>query len=446
MEVNEATDHYRSHFARCETELVHNGESWTRPLREAAFSRFAELGFPSTRDEEWKYTNIGPILRIPFAPAASEVSGWTCDRLASVAFGDLERNRIVFLNGYHSDQFSALHSLPRGVKVGSLALALRAEAGLVQDYLGHHASYRDHTFVALNTALMRDGAFVYVPKGVVVEEPIHLLFVARAGSEAAVSHPRSLIVVGDGGQVTLLESYVGLEGGIYFTNAVTEMVLGENAVVEHCKLQWESLAGYHIAMLQASVRRSSNFLSHSIALGGSLTRNEVNVVLDGEGGECTLNGLYMAEGQQHMDNHTRIDHVKPHCTSREYYKGILDGQSRGVFNGKIYVHRNAEKTDAKQTNKNLLLSKNAWVDTKPQLEIYNNDVKCTHGSAIGQIDQDALFYLRSRGLDREAAQGLLTYAFASEVIRGIRVESVRAWLDNLLVSRPRKGSPTRETL
>jgi Fe-S cluster assembly protein SufD len=261
-----------------------------------------------------------------------------------------------------------------------------------------------------------------------------------AGKEATVCHPRNLIVIGRGGQATIVENYLGVEGELYFTNAVTEIVVGENGVGEHYKVQREGGKAFHIATLQACLERNSNFSSHSISLGGALVRNEVNAVLDGEGGECTLNGLYMVGGGQHVDNHTRIDHVKAHCNSRELYKGVLDGKSRGVFSGKIYVHEGAEKTDAKQTNKNLLLSEDAVINTKPQLEIYADDVKCTHGTTIGQLDQEAIFYLRSRGIDLEAARGLLTYAFASEMIGRIKVEPVRAQLEHLLLARLQKDS------
>ncbi|MEK7341221.1 MAG: Fe-S cluster assembly protein SufD, partial [Candidatus Binatota bacterium] len=303
---------------------------------------------------------------------------------------------------------------------------------------------REHAFVALNTALMRDGAFVYVPAGEMVKEPIQLLFISVAGKEATVSHPRNLIVIGRGGQATVVESYCGVEEEIYFTNAVTEIVVGENGVGEHYKVQREGGKAFHIATLQARLERNSNFSSHSISLGGALVRNEVNAVLDGEGGECTLNGLYMVSGGQHVDNHTRIDHVKAHCNSRELYKGVLDGKSRGVFSGKIYVHEGAEKTDAKQTNNNLLLSQEALIDTKPQLEIYNNDVKCAHGSTIGQLDQDAIFYLRSRGISREDARNLLTYAFASDVISRIRIDPMRAQMDELLLAKFQKEPQTKD--
>ncbi|MBI3990068.1 MAG: Fe-S cluster assembly protein SufD, partial [candidate division NC10 bacterium] len=347
--------------------------------------------------------------------------------------------QLVFVNGHYSRELSSLRSLPEGVKVGSLAAILNADPGRVEPYLARYASFQEQAFVALNTAFMEDGAFIDIPPGKVMEGPIHLLFVSTASREPIVSHPRSLIIVGASSQVTIVESYVGLESGLYFTNGVSEIVAGENAVIDHYKLELESEQAFHMATMQALLDRSSNFTSHSVALGGALVRNELNAVLDGEGGECTLNGLYMVTGRRHVDNQTRIDHVRPHCISRELYKGILDGQSRGVFNGKIYVHKHAQKTDARQVNKNLLLSEDAVIDTKPQLEIYNNDVKCSHGSTIGQLDQDSLFYLRTRGMDLESARSLLTYAFTSEMISRIRVEPIRAQLEHLFTARLQNG-------
>jgi Fe-S cluster assembly protein SufD len=281
---------------------------------------------------------------------------------------------------------------------------------------------------------MQDGAYVYVPRGGVVEVPIHLVFISLPQGEATVSHPRNLLVLGDNAQASIIESYIGLGHDVYLTNAVTEVILGQNARAEHCKLQRESSSAFHIATLQVEQARSSSFVSHVMALGGALARHDINVVLNGEGAENTLNGLFMATDQQHIDNQTRIDHVMPHCTSREFYKGILAGKGRGVFNGKIVVHKDAQQTDARQTNKNLLLSQDASVDTKPQLEIFNNDVKCAHGSTIGRLDENSLFYLRTRGLGEEDARSLLTYAFASELVNRISLEPLRTKLNDLVLN------------
>jgi Fe-S cluster assembly protein SufD len=403
------------------------------------------MGFPTLEDEDWKYTSVAPIAKSEFRLAnGSRLPGLSVDQLQRITFGEMECSYLVFLNGTFLPEVSRLRPLPEGVRVGSLAQALQAEPGRVQPYLARHASYDRQSFVALNTAFLRDGAFVHVSRRKVVEEPIHLIFVTDGNGSATVSHPRNLILADEGSQVAVVESYVSLKESSYLTNAVTEVIASDGAVVEHCKLQRESERAYHVATVQAHLSRSARFASHSISLGGGLVRNDVNMVLDGEGIECVLNGLYLAQGSQHIDNHTFIDHAKPHCASREFYKGVLSGRSHGVFNGKILVRKDAQKTDAKQTNKNLLLSEEALVDTKPQLEIYADDVRCTHGATIGQLDEDALFYLRSRGLGHEDARSLLIHAFASDLIGRIPVKPVRTGLECLLMTRLPVGIEHRE--
>ncbi|MBI2088281.1 MAG: Fe-S cluster assembly protein SufD [Deltaproteobacteria bacterium] len=427
-------DHYLSIFERCDQRGA--GPAWVQPLRQDAISRFAVLGFPTTKDEEWKYTNVSPILQFPFRPAPPETEG-------SAAIAAVERataiglplHRLVFVNGHYAPRLSSVQGLRGRVRASSLRDAFAEAPDSLKAHLARYADHKTHAFVALNTAFMEEGAYLYVPKGAIVEEPVLFLFLSIGSAAAAVSYPRNLIVAGQGSQVTVVEAYLGSPGAVYLTNGVTEIAAGEDAVVDHYKLVEESDAAFHVATQQARLERSANFVSHLILLGGALVRNDVNAVLEGEGIECTLNGLFMATDRQHVDSHTRIDHVRPHGCSRELYKGILSGGARGVFNGKIYVHKSAPKTDAKQTNKNLLLSEEALVDTKPQLEIYNNDVKCTHGSTIGQLDQDALFYLRARGIGLAEARNLLTYAFASEIIRGIKVASIRDQLDRMVRTR-----------
>jgi Fe-S cluster assembly protein SufD len=308
----------------------------------------------------------------------------------------------------------------------------------VQQYLTRYAPYESNAFTALNTAFLQDGAFVSVPGGALLEIPVHILFVSTGMEAEFISSPRNLIVAERNSQVSIIESHVSLSDNVYFTNSVSEIVLGENAVVEYDKLQIESSRAYHIGSTHIQQERSSNFTSNAISLGGLLVRNNVSVVLDGEGAEATLNGLYLGTGVQHIDNHTTIDHAKPRCPSHELYKGILSGKSRGVFNGKIKVRKDAQKTDAKQTNKNLILSDEASVDTKPQLEIFANDVKCTHGATIGQLDEEAIFYLRSRGVDVDRARDLLIYAFASDVVDRIKVEPLRDLLHEMIHARLEK--------
>ena len=311
---------------------------------------------------------------------------------------------------------------------------LANDPGTVQPYLSQLAG-PNGAFTALNTAFFRDGFFLSIPPNAVVETPIHLLFLSTAPGEATMSHPRLLIVVGENSQVRLIESYGGPDGHLYLTNAVTEIVAGPHAVVDHYKLQRESLQGFHIGSMHIHGQRSSTCSSHSLALGGALVRNEVTTVLNGEGVDCTLNGLYLANGQRLVDNHTTIDHAKPHCSSHEVYKGILGGRSRAIFNGKIIVRPDAQKTDAKQTNKALLLSDDAQINTKPQLEIFANDVKCTHGAAVGQLDEDAIFYLRQRGLDSRQARDLLIQAFAGDILNRIKIEPLRAQLEKTLLAQ-----------
>ncbi|PWB79260.1 MAG: Fe-S cluster assembly protein SufD [Candidatus Methylomirabilota bacterium] len=448
LQVAEKVDSYRLEFERAEQDDARARPQWIHHIRTAAFDRFVELGFPTTRLEEWKYTNVAPIAKTPLRRAGQ---AWGTLPIESIEPFTLEKSacaQLVFVNGHYSPELSCFGKLPDGVVVSSLATVLTGNPASVEPYLARYAGYRDHAFVALNTAFMEDGAFISIPQDTILEAPIHLLFISvprcesavDTGGSGTVSYPRVLIVAGSHSQGQVIESYVGVSRGVYCTNAVTEIIGGENAAIDYYKVQRESEDAFHVATVQATVGRGGTFSSHAIDLGGVLVRNNLDVALDGEGAECALEGLYMAAGRQHVDNHTRIDHAQPHCSSRQLYKGILDGESRGVFNGKIVVRTAAEKTDARQVNKNLLLSEDAVIDSKPQLEIFNNDVKCTHGTTIGQHDQDAIFYLRSRGIDPAATRSLLTYAFASELLSRIKVGPIRAGLEALLLARLGNGS------
>jgi Fe-S cluster assembly protein SufD len=440
-------DTYRQDFDRLEAETAGRVPAWLPPLRRAAFSRFAELGFPHRRMEEWRFTIVTPIAETPFRLAGTERQGVTLESLAEFTFEGLTGSRLVFVNGHYAPELSEVGALPSGVKVGSLASALREDGAALETHLARYANFENQAFTALNTAFLADGAFVSIPRNAIVEQPIHLLFVSTALDGPTVSHPRTLIVAGENSQATVIESYAGLGEGVTFANAVTEIVAGENAVLDHYKVQRErSEQAYHIATMQVQLGRSSNVSSHSIALGGALVRNEANAVLGGEGGECTLNGLYLANGRRLVDNHTAIDHAMPHCASHELYKGILDDRAHGVFNGKIFVRQDAQKTDAKQTNQTLLLSEDAQINTKPQLEIFADDVKCTHGATVGQLDADAIFYLRSRGIGLEAARSILTYAFASDIIHRIKVEPVKEQLGQALFANLPQGRQAEEAL
>ena len=419
-------------FARFHAASESATPPWLTGLRREAFRRFEDMGFPTTRQEEWRFTNVERIAETEFTLA--EVPAPLSHETISPFVLDEDYLRLVFVNGHYVGDLSATGPTPRGAVVSSLSVALADHPALIDDHLGQLARDDDACFAALNSAFIRDGAFVHVARGVVVERPIHLLFIATDNSSPTVSHPRNLIIAQRDTQATIIESYIGLNDGVYLTNAVTEVFVAENAIVDHCKLQQESDDGYHVATTQVRQQRASRFSSHYFSLGGQLVRNEVNVTLDDEGCECKLNGLYVAAGDQHMDNRTRIDHAKPHCSSHELYKGILDERAKGVFNGKIYVHPDAQKTDAKQSNRVLLLSDDAVIDTKPQLEIYADDVKCTHGATVGQIDETALYYLRSRGISEDLARSLLVYAFANEIASALELEAVRDHVERFLLA------------
>jgi Fe-S cluster assembly protein SufD len=406
--------------------------SWLRNLRRKGIEHFVDAGFPTTRDEEWKFTSVASIAERYFAPAHDGHSDLTTEPVERWA-GALDGYRVVLVNSAYAPQFS-VGALPAGVHVSSLRSVLATNPAAVEPYLGRFAPPDRQAFTALNTGFLQDGAFVWIPPGTIIEQPISLLFVSASLEAASVSHPRVLIVAGDHSQARIVEGYTGPPGQEYFTNAVTEVVVGSGAVVDHYKVQRESQRACHIGSMYVHGTRDSIFSSHSIAFGGALVRNEVTAVLDGEGGDCTLNGLYLVDGRRLIDNHTTIDHAKPHCGSHEMYKGILSGHARAVFNGKIIVRPDAQKTDAKQTNKALLLSDDARINTKPQLEIFANDVKCTHGAAVGQLDEEAIFYLRARGLDRQQARDMLIHAFAGDVLNRIRIDGLKESLEEHLLS------------
>ena len=418
-----------------------------KQLRAAGAEQFARLGFPGLRQEAWRYTNVAPIAGGGFAPA-TETSSQAADAEAGALLAPYRFDggcHLAFVDGRFSAEHSQLAELPAGVVACSLAEALERMPEKVEAYLGRHARIDEHPFVALNGAFLSDGGFVYVPRGVLVERPIHLLFLAASPRVAA--YPRCLVVAAEGSQCTVVETYLSREHEEgTFTCPVTEVVLGPSTLVDHYKVQRESTRAFHVATQQSYLERNATFRSHSISLGGRLVRNDVNSVLDGEGVDCTLNGLYLVAGRQQVDNHMRVDHARPHGNSHELYKGILDGHGRAVFNGLIHVHPDAQKTDAKQTNRNLLLSPGALANSNPQLEIFADDVRCTHGSTVGQLDEDAVFYLRSRGISADAARSLLTYAFASELVEKIKVEAVRRDLEESLFHRLPGGEVVRQAV
>jgi len=424
---------YLETFSRFERAA--NQPAWLLPLRKAGMSRFAELGFPTVRDEDWRFTNVAPIARLPFKPVFEATDGVSAEALKPFAFAGLPGTRLVFVNGHFAEKLSFVKNLPAGVKVGSFAAVLATDAAFIEKHLGHYAQNVDNGFTALNQAFFLDGGFVHVPTGRVVEEPIQFVYVSTTERSGATFHPRNLVIAEANSQVTILESYLSLGSKGYFTNAVTELSVGDNARLEFVKFQDEASDAFHIAAFHGEFGRASNVNVHSFALGAKLSRNNIRTKLAGEGLECILNGLYLTRNEQLADHHMVVEHAQPHCASHEYFNGILDDKSRGVFHGRILVQPIAQKTDAKQTNKNLLLSDDATADTKPQLEIYADDVKCTHGATIGQLNEESIFYLRSRGIGPETARRMLIHAFAGEIIERIQHEATRDELDKLVWSR-----------
>jgi Fe-S cluster assembly protein SufD len=402
---------------------------WIRDLRQRAANRFAELGFPSVRQEEWRFTNVAPVADAHFRLADKAPTN-AADLAARVKIPAAAR--VVILNGHFAPELSKLDGLPDGVVVGSLARAIADNIPAVA-HLADFA-WEQAPFVALNTAFLDDGAFIFLPPDVILEEPIHVVMI-NGGTGKSMAHPRTLIVAGAGSQARVAQTFIGAAGEAHFTNVVTEVSLGENAHLDLCTDQRETDTAYHVATMHLKLQRAATLRSRTITLGGKLLRNDIVAVLGGEGAHVALDGCYLVDGDRLVDNHTTIDHATPHCTSHELYKGILDGKARAVFNGRIIVREDAQKTDAKQTNRALLLSDDAQINSNPQLEIFADDVKCTHGAAIGQLDEEALFYLRARGLTMRDARDMLIHAYAGEVLAGITIEPLRQQLERELFTQ-----------
>jgi len=428
---------------------------WLRQLREDAWARFNAKGFPTTQDEDWRFTNLAALAKIPFQRA---VPG-----KAAVSPRDIEPFRVsgavcqlVFVNGHFAPQLSEMENLPKGLEICSLERAV--DCGMdgvapegcasegIEQHLGRYADVRRDAFTALNSALWEDGAYVRIRRGTNLSQPVHLLYVSAGAGAEIMTHPRTLVVAEPTSHAAVIEDYVSLGSETAFSNSVTELVAGQDAMVSHYLVERENLAAFNISTLRLEQARGANVSSHSILLGGGLVRNNVHPVLSGEGAECLINGLFVGAGTQHLDNYMLVEHAQPQCGSRQFYNGILDSSSRGVFHGRIVVHKDAQKTDAKQTNRNLLLSDNARIDTKPQLEIYADDVKCTHGATIGQIEEEQLFYLRSRGIDEVSARNTLLYAFAAECLDRMHEPAAREFAEGLIreriaeLARKRKAS------
>ena len=443
MSISEHTARYLDASKEWHSTAGAGGPSWLNDLRQEGVASFAALGFPTPRNEEWKYTNVEPVVSRPFGLANGESTSFAGTDIFSSAFVAGDAPRLVFVNGVHAPALGSSQGLPGGVRLGNLRSLLNEDPEVLRSSIGRYANHRRKAFVALNTAFMDDAAVVVIPPGCRLTEPVHVVHASGAKERPVMSHPRTLIFLGAGSEVDIVESYAGVGGGSYFCNAVTELIGESDAVANHYRLQREGTSAFHTGTLAAYLGRNCRLTAHALTLTGAWVRNDVHVSLDGEGAECVLNGLYLGDDQQHIDNFTEIEHIKPRATSQELYKGILDGASHGVFNGKIVVHKDAQKSNARQTNRNLLLSANASVNTKPQLEIYADDVKCSHGSSIGQLDPDALFYLRSRGLGPEEARSLLRFAFASDIIGRIKITALRERLDGYLAARFHKSGSTQ---
>ena len=409
---------------------------WLAPMRKAGLASFAEQGFPTLADEDWRFTNVAPIAKLNLQPAAPvAVNGAESKVITDSVFAALPGHRLVFVNGYFSAKLSSLKPLTGGARVENLSAALAKDSALIEKHLGKYATTQNNAFAALNQALFADGAFIHAPAGVEIAEPIQLIYISSVKNSGEAISPRNLVIAEANSKLTVVESYLSTGESAYLTNAVTELVAGDNARVEHVKLQDEAAGAYHIATIAGEFGRASNVNVHSFALGAKISRNNIRTKLAGEGLECILNGLYLTRDEQLADHHMIVEHAQPHCASHEYFNGILDDKSKGVFHGRILVREIAQKTDAKQTNKNLLLSDDATADTKPQLEIYADDVKCTHGATIGQLNAESIFYLRSRGMSLDTAKQMLIHAFAGEIIERIQCAPARAVIDKLVWDR-----------
>ena len=421
---------YLESFSDFEKVAVGHDQPWLRNLRAEAFARFCQVGLPTTRDEDWRFTNISAIAQTQFRLAHK--SNIAKDNIEGLRFAEAAC-QLVFVNGHFAPELSSSDRLPKGLAVNGLGREIEAKSAHVQNHLGRYLNIQHDAFCALNTAFAEDGAFVHVRRGTVVEQPIYLLFISTATDVPSMNHPRNLLVVEEESEVAIVEDYLSLgDTAGSLCNTATELVAKDGAIVSHYMIEREHKQSFNISTLRIEQGRNANVASHSVLLGGGIVRNNVHPVLAGQGSECLINGLFVGNGKQHLDNYMLVEHAKPHCSSRQFYNGILDDSAHGVFHGRIIVHKDAQKTDAKQTNRNLLLSDNAQIDTKPQLEIYADDVKCTHGATIGQIEENALFYLRSRGIDETSARKLLLMAFASECLDRMKEESVRSRIEQLV--------------
>lgn len=430
--------YYQSDFEAFSSNGASSAPAWLKDVRSMGISKFSALGFPTIKNEDWKFTNIVPMLKVPFRYASEHYRvNVTREALSPFMYSRGANVHAVVVNGRFSSSLSNLSALPDGVEIAGLEQAAAKFPELLKKYLNKRIPSERSAFAALNCAYLRDGVFVRIPKGVNVESPIQILVYSSHADDGTplVSYPRNLILVEEGAHATILETFASASGSVSLSNAVTEIFVGENSALDFVKEQREGSDAFHVGTMQAVQEKQSRFTCFSLALGSKIARNDLNIEIAGEKCESMLDGLYITSGEQLIDHHTIIDHTQPECSSREVVKGIIAGNSRAVFNGKIFVRHIAQKTDSKQTNKNLLLSDSATVDTKPQLEIFADDVKCTHGATVGGMDPMSLFYVKSRGIGEEAARGILTTGFAAEVTKYINDVHLRQYIDSLILAK-----------
>lgn len=422
----------KSQFLAGAERLRDAGPDWAKALRAKNAARFAELEFPHRKMEEWRFTNVAPIYRTPFRPLTGP--GADVDAAAVAPFR-YEGNwtELVFVDGFFAKGLSWMRE---GLVAASLADSLLTHGALIEKHLGSYLNGTTNAFAALNAAVLSDGAFIHIAKDAALDAPVHILYINTVRDADTSTNPRNLIVLEAGARADIAESHVALNGAPrYLTNAVTEVLVGENARLHLYKLIHEADESYHLATTKVRVDSGGDFRSHAISQSGKIIRNEIGVVLDGDGANTSLHGLYMTSGDQLVDNPTAIEHAKPHCTSWIGYKGVLDAKSHAVFSGKVYVHRAAQKTDSNQLNQNLVLSDKATIDTKPLLEIFADDVKCTHGATVGRPPDELVFYFRTRGMSEAMALGMLTYGFADEVVNQIEIDAVRTRLEQFVFKK-----------
>ena len=425
-----AINHYLEKSRHLGIQLAGDG---LESVRNTGIERFREKGFPGMREEHWKYTDVKPIAAGIFSVPHAIGDKINSDMVNNFRLGGVGCHELVFINGRFAKEHSSSGTVPDGVIVQDLAGATLYHQELIRKHISHYADPATNPFTALNMAFIQHGCLLFIPAEIALEKPVHLLYLSGMHEEPFAAHPRNLIILSENARATVIESYIGLDEGSYFTNTVTEACLQGGSSLQHFKIQQEGRSCFHVGNFAIRQGENSQVKSHSIACGGSLVRNDIHTRLEAAGAGIELNGLYIGDGRQHIDNHTRVDHLQPGTRSRENYRGVLNGAARGVFNGKVVVHKGAQKTDASQNNANLLLSDSAEVDTKPELEIYADDVKCTHGATVGQLNQDMLFYLRSRSIDEATARSLLTYAFTEEIIREIGIVPLRQRLEQMVI-------------